>query len=150
MNLANVEPQQSSWSLSFEPELILIIQSVLYKFSIWDVGATYGARLQGLRYARSKEGNTLTRACDLPTHHLSLIRVTASGLSRQRVYIHAFFTIIAPYLHSRLRAYALSRSWPDAPTIRFRRKAWDCLIRAESLHNVSVAANFVVFLVQGR
>lgn len=43
--------RQSSLKGRFDPELTLLIQLTLYKFSLWDTGATYGAKLQGLRYA---------------------------------------------------------------------------------------------------
>lgn len=33
-----------------EPELIALLKLVLFKYSIWDNGATYGAMLQNLRY----------------------------------------------------------------------------------------------------
>lgn len=42
---------QSAWKAQFEPELGLLIQLVLYKFSVWDQGSSYGAKLQGLKYA---------------------------------------------------------------------------------------------------
>ena len=41
---------QSAFKAKFDPELTLLIHIVLYKFSIFDQGASYGAKLQGLRY----------------------------------------------------------------------------------------------------
>ena len=41
---------QSALKARFEPELALLIQLTLYKFSVWDAGASYGAKLQGLKY----------------------------------------------------------------------------------------------------
>lgn len=35
----------------FDSELTLVIQLTLYKFSLWNLGASYGARLQGLKYS---------------------------------------------------------------------------------------------------
>lgn len=42
--------EQSALKARFEPELTLLIQLTLYKFSLWDSGASYGAKLQGLTY----------------------------------------------------------------------------------------------------
>lgn len=42
---------QSAFKGQFEPELGLLIQLVLYRLSVWQTGASYGAKLQGLRYA---------------------------------------------------------------------------------------------------
>ncbi len=44
------ESRQPSFKTRFEPELGLLIQLTLYKFSVWDTGASYGAKLQGLKY----------------------------------------------------------------------------------------------------
>lgn len=35
---------------SLEPELLALLKVVLFKYSIWDRGASYGAMLQNLRY----------------------------------------------------------------------------------------------------
>ena len=42
---------QSAFKAKFDPELTLFIYLVLYKLSVWDHGASYGAKLQGLKYA---------------------------------------------------------------------------------------------------
>lgn len=42
--------RQASFKGRFEPELTLLIHTVLYKLSVWNKGATYGAKLQDLRY----------------------------------------------------------------------------------------------------
>lgn len=34
----------------FEPELLALLNLVLFKFSVYDSGATYGAQLQNLKY----------------------------------------------------------------------------------------------------
>lgn len=47
----------------FEPELSLIIQLTLYKLSVWNLGATYGAKLQDLKYKVPQSlGQKLARA----------------------------------------------------------------------------------------
>jgi hypothetical protein len=42
---------QSTLKSRFEPELSLIIQLTLYRLSVCATGASYGAKLQDLRYA---------------------------------------------------------------------------------------------------
>ncbi|CDO76256.1 hypothetical protein BN946_scf184470.g14 [Trametes cinnabarina] len=44
----------STLKARLEPELALLIHLVLYKFSVWDQGASYGAKLQGLKYLPPK------------------------------------------------------------------------------------------------
>ncbi|KAF9820944.1 hypothetical protein IEO21_00921 [Rhodonia placenta] len=125
----------SAWKARLEPELGLFIQLTLYKLSVWDLGASYGAQLQGLRYGA--EGQ---RSGPLAT----------SGLPRNKLLLHGAMTLLVPYLHARIRAHALSRAWPDAPSLDRRRKAWELLTRMESAHGCLSLLNFVSFLWNGR
>ncbi|EIW61839.1 peroxisomal biogenesis factor 2 [Trametes versicolor FP-101664 SS1] len=124
----------SAWKAQFEPELGLLIQLVLYKFSVWDQGSSYGAKLQGLKYAP-------------PPGSRSRI---ASGLPGSTLAVHIVATIFVPYLHNRLRSHALSNAWPDAPSSDRRRKSWELLTRLESIHSAAGLLNFVFFLWNGR
>ncbi|KAI0375698.1 peroxisomal biogenesis factor 2 [Pilatotrama ljubarskyi] len=125
----------SAFKTQLEPELALLIHLVLYKFSVWDQGASYGAKLQGLKYA--------------PSPSTSRFR-TASGLAASTLALHSILTILVPYAHGRLRAHALSNAWPDAPSSDRRRKAWELLTRVESIHGLAGLLNFVFFLWNGR
>ncbi|KAF9057693.1 peroxisomal biogenesis factor 2 [Panaeolus papilionaceus] len=118
-----------------ELELRLFIQLVLYKFAIWDTGASYGAKLQDLRYVVPQRNSN---------------RLTPSGLPRKTLIIHGALTHIVPYLHARLRTHALSQAWPDAPSSDIRRKAWDTLHSVESIYTALGLVNFVAFLWNGR
>ncbi|KAI0660926.1 peroxisomal biogenesis factor 2 [Cubamyces menziesii] len=130
LNLAN-----STLKAKLEPELTLLIHLVLYKFSVWDHGASYGAKLQGLKYMSSKHGTRLHGG---------------SGLPRSALALHGVLTILVPYIHNRIRTHALSNAWPDAPSSDRRRKAWELLTRIESIHGLAALLNFVVFLWNGR
>ncbi|KAJ7094629.1 Pex12 amino terminal region-domain-containing protein, partial [Mycena belliarum] len=121
----------------WKPELSLFLQLVLYKLSVWDTGATYGAKLQDLRYVIPHSSGQLSRAC-------------ASGLPRRILLLHVTLTVLVPYFHSRLRTYALSRAWPDAPSSDRRRRAWDLLSSFESTHSLAALLSFVAFLWNGR
>ncbi|KAK7061936.1 Pex12 amino terminal region-domain-containing protein [Favolaschia claudopus] len=115
----------------WKPELSLFLQLVLYKLSVWNTGATYGAKLQDLRYA-------------VPPN--SSGRLSSSGLPRRTLILHGLLTVLVPYLHTRLRAHALSRAWPDAPSSDRRRKAWDVLVSLESTHSLATLLSFIAFL----
>ncbi|KAJ7129522.1 Pex12 amino terminal region-domain-containing protein [Mycena epipterygia] len=118
----------------WKPELSLFIQFVLYKLSVWNTGATYGAKLQDLRYVVPHSSG----------------RLSPSGLPRRILIIHGTLTVLVPYLHTRLRSYALSHAWPDAPSSDRRRKAWDLLISLESTHSLAALLSFIAFLWDGR
>ncbi|KAH8118387.1 Pex12 amino terminal region-domain-containing protein [Phellopilus nigrolimitatus] len=129
----------TAFRTKLEPELALIIRLTLYKFSVWNLGATYGAKLQDLRYSCANiSGRTL--APSFP----------ASGLPKRTLAFHAFLTVVVPYFHARFRGHALSNAWPDTPSSDRRRKTWNLLSRLESLHSVSALLSFVVFLWNGR
>ncbi|KAJ7684035.1 Pex12 amino terminal region-domain-containing protein [Mycena rosella] len=118
----------------WKPELSVFIQLVLYKLSVWNTGATYGAKLQDLRYVVPHSSGQLS----------------PSGLPRRILLLHGTLTVLVPYLHTRLRAHALSHAWPDAPSSDRRRKAWDLLVSLESTHSLAALLSFIAFLWDGR
>ena len=109
----------------FDPELTLLVRAVLYRYSIWLDGASYGAKLQNLGY-------------------------TSVPVPARNVLAHAALTILLPYAHARLRAHALSASWPDAPSFSLSRRVWAVLSRAEAAHALLALLNFLAFLYNGR
>ncbi|KJA30163.1 hypothetical protein HYPSUDRAFT_32263 [Hypholoma sublateritium FD-334 SS-4] len=119
----------------FEPELNLFIQLTLYKLSVWNTGATYGAKLQDLRYSAPQSSSS---------------GLAPSGLPRNRLLLHGTLTLILPYLHNRFRVHALSQAWPDVPTSDYRRKIWDALGSVESIHACLGLASFIAFLWNGK
>ncbi|TFK75775.1 hypothetical protein BDN72DRAFT_809381 [Pluteus cervinus] len=121
----------------FEPELSLLIQLTLYKLSVWNTGASYGAKLQDLRYV-------------VPGSRNDRLTLTPSGLPRRIILIHGTLTLVIPYLHTRIRSYALSHAWPDAPSSDRRRKVWNLLTKLESLHNSLALVSFIAFMWDGR
>ncbi|KAF8607723.1 hypothetical protein BDV93DRAFT_467252, partial [Ceratobasidium sp. AG-I] len=129
---------KSSWGVNHEPELSLVLQAVLYYLSIWNTGATYGAKLQNLRY-KIPRGSWTESTSKAP-----------SGLPRRLLLAHASLTVLIPYVHTRLRSHALSNAWPDAPSSDRRRKLWEILTRLETLHGTLGLASFIAFLWNGR
>ncbi|KAJ8523490.1 hypothetical protein ONZ45_g126 [Pleurotus djamor] len=114
---------------------LALLNLTLYKLSMWNTGSTYGASLQDLRYTTSTgRGGVLT----------------PSGLPRRTLLFHGGLTILLPYLHARLRARALSNSWPEAPSSDIRRRLWDLMTSTESLWTFFALANFVAFLWNGK
>ncbi|KAI9512243.1 Pex12 amino terminal region-domain-containing protein [Russula earlei] len=121
----------------FEPELSLSIQLTLYRLSVWATGASYGAKLQDLKY---------TVASKTADGRLAFL----SRLPRKILLVHGALTIVLPYVHTRLRGHALSNAWPDAPSSDRRRKAWELLTKSESTHAAIALASFVAFLWDGQ
>lgn len=116
------------------------------------MGASYGAKLQDLRYV-IPSASTRSLACSYPVLCFSISDQTApsaSGLPQRTLVIHGTLTVLIPYLHNRLRIHALSHAWPDAPSNDRRRKAWDVLVRMESAYMACGLLSFVAFLWDGR
>lgn len=92
----------------------------------------------------------LVRAFSLLKFAFSSQLHIASSLPRRILLIHGTLTMILPYLHTRLRSYALSSAWPDAPSSDRRRKAWEVLTSVESTYALLGLASFVTFIWDGR
>ncbi|KAF8709392.1 Pex2 / Pex12 amino terminal region, partial [Rhizoctonia solani] len=129
---------KSASGANHEPEISLVLRALLYYFSVWNTGATYGAKLQNLKYQVS------------PKAWSSSGSRAPSGLPRRLLLSHAGLTVLLPYFHTRLRSHALSNAWPDAPSSDKRRRAWEALGHVESLHGVLSLASFIIFLWKGR
>ena len=141
----------------FEPELSLFIQLTLYRLSVWATGASYGAKLQDLKYTvpSMSDGSRVLCSCDVSVSVSSPlsnsdVRPKASRLPRKILLVHGALTIVVPYLHARLRGHALSNAWPDAPSSDRRRKAWEVMTKLETTHAVLALASFVAFLWDGQ
>jgi len=126
----------------FEPELSLFIQLTLYRLSVWTTDASYGAKLQDLKYTYIHSSASDGRRIILSS--------TTSTLPRKILLIHGVLTMVLPYIHTRLRRHALSKAWPDAPSSDRRRKAWELMTKLETTHAAITLASFIVFLWDGQ
>ena len=56
------DQQQPHLAQDWSSELLLALRAVLFKLSIWDNDASYGAALQGLRYTDARHGSADLKA----------------------------------------------------------------------------------------
>jgi peroxin-2 len=73
-----------------------------------------------------------------------------AGLPRRSLLYLFAFSVLLPYVHTRFRNHALSKSWPDLPAADPRRKMWSVLSISETTHSLLATLSFVVFLWKGR
>ncbi|KAF7727159.1 peroxisome assembly protein (Peroxin-2) [Apophysomyces ossiformis] len=87
---------------SFEPELLAILNLVLFKLSIYDSSATYGAQLQNLKYRNEwKHGGTLESiAKDAP-------------LTKTQKILYGLLTVGGQYAWSRGNRIITARGWSE-------------------------------------
>ncbi|KAJ4341136.1 peroxisome assembly protein (Peroxin-2) [Ascochyta clinopodiicola] len=119
---------------TYAAEILLGLRVVLFKLSIWNNNASYGAHLQGLRYtdARSSAPN---RPPPKPWQKAAYGLVTIGGR----------------YAWSKWEDYLLSASEdytrPESANLSFLTRATEMLANA---HDVASLASFLVFLANGR
>lgn len=119
---------------SWSAEILLGLRLVLFKLSIWDQNASYGAHLQGLRYtdARSSAPN---RPPPKPWQKIAYGALTVGGR----------------YAWTKWEEYLLSASEdytrPESPQLQLLSRLSEL---AGSAHDIASLASFLVFLVNGR
>lgn len=124
---------------SLEPELLLTLRLVIYKLSVVDKGATYGAMLQNLRYR-----NEWAHAGGLQSTSRD------ARLSRVQLALFPVLTIALPYIHTKVEQRMSRQSYSDMPADDVRRKLWATLDRAQRAYSAFSLANFLAFLSDGK
>lgn len=122
-----------------EPELFLVLRLILYKFSVYDRGATYGAMLQNLRYRNewAHQKGLQSTARDMP-------------LAPMQLALYPLLTIVVPYAYKRARMYMSAHAYSDAPADSQEYFVWSMLEHSAKAWNVVSLINFALFLWNGR
>ncbi|KAJ9476844.1 Peroxisomal biogenesis factor [Pseudozyma hubeiensis] len=130
---------RSTLPSDLEPELLLLLKLALFKFSIYDRGASYGSMLQNLKYRNewAHRGALQSTARDQP-------------LSRLQLSLYPLLTIIAPYAGSKWQDHMTSLSYSDMPNNDPRRLLWKLTDASQRVWSALVLANFAVFLADGK
>jgi peroxin-2 len=114
-------------------EILLILRAVLFKLSIWDHDASYGASLQNLRYADARVKNS---SFALPT--------------KWQKGLYGLFTVLGRYGWEKWENWLVDQEGgyaapSDTVQQLSRLTAW-----ASTTHSITAFASFLVFLVNGR
>ncbi|KAF3035533.1 peroxisome assembly protein (Peroxin-2) [Didymella heteroderae] len=119
---------------TYSAEILLALRAVLWKLSIWNNNASYGAHLQGLRYTDARSRG-LERPPPKPWQKVAYGAVTIGGR----------------YCWSKWESYLLSASEdyaaPENPRLAVLSRLTEQL---SNLHDIASLASFLVFLVNGR
>lgn len=124
-------------------ELYLLLRLLLYKFSIYDRSASYGAMLQNLKYRnewvhRARHPGTATStARDAP-------------LSAIQLGLYPLFTIVLPYLYGKGKTYMSNHQYDQAPRESLPFVAYSLADHAQRLWNLVALINFALFLWDGK
>ncbi|KAI8576085.1 hypothetical protein K450DRAFT_193124 [Umbelopsis ramanniana AG] len=123
----------------FEPELVAILSFLLYKFSIYDSAASYGAQLQNLKYRNERlhKGALESFAKDAP-------------ITKTQKILYGLFMVGGQYTWSRLSRLMTTQGWGALDEDDTRKKVYNILQRAEKYWQALTLVNFLVFLFNGR
>lgn len=120
---------QDDWSA----EIMLALRAVLFKLSVWDHDATYGAALQNLKFT------------DARTNGPGLI-----SPSKWQKSLYGLFTVGGKYAWTRWESYLVdSDNGYDepSPTMRKLSRLSEAI---STVHSTAAFASFLIFLINGR
>lgn len=119
---------------SYTPEILLSLRLILFKLSIWNNNASYGAHLQGLRYTDARSSSP-ARPPPKPWQKVA----------------YGIITIGGRYAWTKWEDYLLSSSEdytrPQSASLKLLTLITE---RLNSTHDIASLASFLIFLVNGR
>lgn len=114
-------------------EILLALRAVLFKLTVWDHDATYGAALQNLKYTDAR--------------HDGPVLVPPTKLQKS---LYGLITVGGKYGWTRLENWLLNQdNGFDTPSPRAQRLS-RLTSAAENIHSVAAFGSFLVFLLHGR
>lgn len=120
---------QDDWSA----EIMLTLRAVLFKLTVWDHDATYGAALQNLKFTDARKNGP--------------VLVSPSTLQKS---LYGLFTVGGKYAWTRWENWLVDNDNgydQPSPTMRKLSRLSDAV---STIHSTAAFASFLVFLVNGR
>eukprot|EP01080_Neovahlkampfia_damariscottae_P008504 gene8504-328_t len=121
---------------SFQPELTLILSSLIYKFSIYDFNASFGDSIQNLKYR-----------CE--SFFFTPLEKSKPPSNLQKI-IHGSLLILVPYIWTRVSRLSISENWGAQENDSWKKKIWKGMNFIDKYFKIIVLFNFLVFLFNGR
>ncbi|KAI8337135.1 Pex12 amino terminal region-domain-containing protein [Chlamydoabsidia padenii] len=124
---------------NFEPEMLGILNLILFKLSVYDSSATYGAQLQNLKYRNEREHGGILEsiAKDAP-------------LTKTQKIVYGVLTVGGQYTWTRTNRYITEKGWGELDESDIRNKFYRVLQSGEKYWKAFSVINFLVFLYNGR
>ncbi|KIW09085.1 uncharacterized protein PV09_00031 [Verruconis gallopava] len=117
----------------YSAEILLVLRAILFKLSIWDHDASYGASLQGLRYTDAREK--------------SLSRPPPKKWQKA---VYGLITVFGRYGWTKWAAYLTEQEGGyDEPSLLMRRLS-HLTTRLSTVHSIVALFSFLTFLYNGR
>lgn len=147
---ASLRNLSHSFETHAKSELYLLLRLVLFKFSIYDHGATYGAMLQNLKYRNEWAHRRACTCRGAPP--LTTVQSTAvdAPLTRTQLTLYPLLTILLPYALDKAKVRMSDRGFAHAPASSDEHMVWTGFEQAQQLWNAASLLNFALFLWNGK
>lgn len=119
---------------TYTPEILLVLRAIVFKLSIWDHNASYGALLQGLRYTDARS-SLPSRPPPKPWQKAVYGALTVGGRYAWTKWEKHLLTASEDYTST------------PSPRLRLASRVTELL---NSAHDIASMASFLVFLTNGR
>ena len=119
----------------YSREVLLGLRAILFKLSIWDNDASYGAALQGLRYTDARAA------------------IVSGGLAkptRTQKGLYGLITVLGRYAWDKYEDYLLDAESSYTGPGDLLRKLSTITSRLSTVHSIAAFTSFLIFLVNGR
>jgi peroxin-2 len=114
-------------------EILLVLRAILFKLSIWDNDASYGAALQNLRYTDARVGkNVLAKP------------------SRWQKGLYGFLTVVGRYSWEKWESWLVNQEDGYTTPSRTVQRMSQITTWASTTHSIAAFLSFLIFLVNGR
>ncbi|CAG8489460.1 9970_t:CDS:2 [Diversispora eburnea] len=113
-----------NFRVTFEPELLALLQFIMYRLSIYESGASYGAQLQNLKYRNERK-------------HGGLLQSTAKDapLTKFQKYAFGIMTIGGQYVWMRINQIVTAQGWGELEDVEDG--SWGCLRCGEVVKEIT-------------
>lgn len=136
-------PPLQSFRFAYQEELLLGLDVLLYRFSVWRMGQSAGDRLQNLVMRDEVRADALGLQG-------SNSMISSLAPSRRLLLIHAVLTIIVPYAARKLNRKILDEGWSREPETSTKFRVAKALRYASITWSVLSLLNTLNFLLTGR
>lgn len=148
---------------AFQPELMLILELLIFRFSVWAGKPTPGSALMNLRYRDERSKRALPK--QLSSSETQRVQadlagasaqvggrsgVEGPGLSKWQRGLWGLGTVFMQYAWTRIDQIAASQHWGDVDSTPAVQHAWTVLRSCETALSVASLLNFLVFLRHGK
>ncbi|KAL9082048.1 MAG: hypothetical protein Q9159_006760 [Coniocarpon cinnabarinum] len=142
----------SDISNDYDAEITLLLRAVLFKLTVWDWDASYGASLQGLRFVDA--GSVIARwrrsagGSERAVEGGREVGREGRKAGRWKKGIYGILSTAGPYAYQKWEEKLLDiETEPPSNLLRSLKKWTD---RLSTLHTAAALASFLAFLVHGR